>query len=292
MGKKKELGKGIRALLADIESREIEVKDQAIKKLGSHIENIPLEYIETNPFQPRTEFEPSNLQELSESIKTLGIIQPLTVRSMGDGQFQIISGERRFRAAKMAGIAEIPVYIRVADDQGMLEMALVENIQREDLNALEVGLSFHRLIQECNLTQEELSTRVGKSRSSISNYIRLLKLPPEIQNGIRNQLISMGHARALAGISDPVKQINFYKRTVSEQWSVRQLENAIKSKNNTSRKSSVSYNPYIREVEHQLSEHLNSSVKIQQDLKGHGKIIIAFQDNDELNVIMAKMQSN
>lgn len=290
MGKKKELGKGIRALLADIESQETEIKGKAIKTLSSTIEKLPVENIEINPFQPRTEFDVSNLQELSDSIKTLGIIQPITVRSMGDGKFQIISGERRFRAAKLAGLDEVPVYIRVADDQGMLEMALVENIQREDLNALEVGLSFQRLIQECDMTQEELSPRVGKNRSTISNYIRLLKLPPEIQNGIRNQTISMGHARALAGVTDPIQQIRLFKQTVLDQWSVRQLEQAIKTNNDKKRAIPRPLNPYVSAAENKLSEHLNTSVKIQHDQKGKGKIIISFQDAEELNELLDKIQ--
>jgi ParB family chromosome partitioning protein len=290
MGKKKELGKGIRALLADIESQETEVKGKAIKKLSSTIEKIPVDNIEINPFQPRTAFDSNNLKELSESIASLGIIQPLTVRSMGDGNFQIISGERRFRAAKLAGLNEVPVYIRVADDQAMLEMALVENIQREDLNALEVGLSFQRLIQECNLTQEELSPRVGKNRSTISNYIRLLKLPPEIQNGIRNQLISMGHARSLAGITDPIQQMSLFKKAVLEQWSVRHLENIIKGKSAGTNAIIKKIDPYLREAENRLSESLNSAVKIQQDSKGRGKIVIAFQDNEELNELLDKIR--
>lgn len=290
MGKKKDLGKGIRALLADIESQQPEEKGSSIKQLSKATQFVPMEDIEVNPYQPRDVFESSAIQDLATSIKTFGIIQPLTVRSLGDGKFQIISGERRFRAAKLAGLKEIPAFIRIADDQGMLEMALVENIQRQDLNALEVGLSFQRLIAECKLTQEELSGRVGKNRSTISNYIRLLKLPPEIQDGIRNQDISMGHARALVGVEDPVIQLNLYRKVKIEKLSVRQLEQLIK---NQSTRSIVQVpkakNIYISDLETKVSERLNTRVKIQQNDSGNGKIIIAFDDNAELAEFIDKI---
>ncbi len=224
--KKPALGQGLKALLENA-ATDITSKENAHAVLGS-IAMVKISSIQANPFNPRTNFETEALEELAASIQEHGIIQPLTVRKMGVDSFQLISGERRFRASQMAGLEEVPVYIRLANDQAMLEMALVENIQREDLNAIEVALSYDRLIQECNLTQEELSQKLSKSRSSITNFLRLLKLPATIQSGIRDGLISMGHARALVSAGDEARQLALYNATVEEQWSVRQLERIIK----------------------------------------------------------------
>ena len=215
MSKKKEqVGKGLRALLGNIESIESsdQTKKEVVRELSKSIELISIQSIETNPYQPRTEFDQEELLALVQSIKTLGLIQPITVRSIGSDKYQIISGERRWRASKLAGLSEIPAYIRIADDQGMLEMALVENIQRSDLNPLEVALSYQRLIDECNLQHDTLAKRVGKERSTVSNYIRLLKLPPDIQSALRDKKLSMGHARALSGLEDPALQLVVYKK--------------------------------------------------------------------------------
>ena len=229
MAKKKELSRGIRALLSNIEDKtSLPQTKEIVKELSSSITEISLEDIEINPFQHRTEFDPEELVNLAKSIKTYGLIQPITVRSLGGNKFQLISGERRLRASKMAGLNAVPAYIRIADDQGMLEMALVENIQRSELNAVEVAISYQRLIDECKLTHEELSGRVGKNRSTITNYIRLLKLPHVIQAGVKKDQISMGHARALAGVDNVSLQLTYFHRTVENKLSVRALEQLIR----------------------------------------------------------------
>ena len=230
MSKKKELGKGIRALLSNIENtNNPKEKTELVKELNSSILEIPLDNIEVNPFQPRSEFDPEELNELAQSIKTHGLIQAITVRNLGGDNYQLISGERRLRASKMAGLKTVPAFVRIADDQALLEMALIENIQRSNLNAIEVAISYQRLMVECDLTHESLSERVGKKRSTISNYVRLLKLPPQIQSSIKNNEISMGHARSLAGIDDVGLQLDIYKEVLKKNLSVRALENLIKS---------------------------------------------------------------
>ena len=231
MSKKMALGKGLGALIDDASdptrNQDFRTEKQVVSELVNEIE---VDKIDVNPYQPRTQFDEEALKELADSISKLGVIQPLTVRAV-DGRFQLISGERRLRAAKLAGLKTIPVFIRTADDQGMLEMALVENIQREDLNAIEVAISYQRLIEECNLTQETLSERVGKKRATISNYLRLLKLPAEIQLGISQNLISMGHARALITIEDPKIQLDIYHQTINEGLSVRKVEELVRMAN-------------------------------------------------------------
>jgi len=289
--KKPALGQGLKALLenaaTDITSKE---NTQAI--LGN-IALVNLGSIEANPFNPRTNFEIEALNELAESIKEHGIIQPLTVRKMGIDSFQLISGERRFRASQIAGLKEVPVYIRLANDQAMLEMALVENIQREDLNAIEVSLSYERLILECNLTQEELSKKLSKSRSSITNFLRLLKLPPTIQSGIRDGLIAMGHARSLVSAGDEARQIDLYNATVEEQWSVRQLERIIKDNVEIERASSKKLPTTATapisldqdQFRHVLSEKISASIDIKKASNGSGKLVINFSSENDLNRI-------
>ncbi len=294
MAKKKELSRGIRALLSNIEDKSPMPKTKEIvKELSSNIAEISLDDIEINPFQPRTEFDPEELMNLAKSIRTYGLIQPITVRSLGGHKFQLISGERRLRASKMAGLNAVPAYIRIADDQGMLEMALVENIQRSELNAVEVAISYQRLIDECNLTHEELSSRVGKNRSTITNYIRLLKLPPVIQAGVKKDQISMGHARALAGVENVSLQLTFFHRTVEDKLSVRALEQLIRGGGSTSQGSSSSSNSSgsslpseVLEIRDELSDQFGTKVDIKRDTKGKGQFVIKFNNDRDFNRIL------
>ncbi len=282
MAKKKELGKGIRALLSGIESEQ-EVSSTKTSK-GS--EEISIKKIETNPFQPRREFDANLLEELAESISTHGIIQPITVRSLGGDKYQIISGERRMRASKMTGLKTIPAYIREADDQGMLEMALIENVQRSDLNALEVAISYQRLIDECKLTHESLSKRIGKARSNITNYIRLLRLPPIIQSGIKTNSISMSHARCLVGIEDSVRQIDLYNQVIDRKLSVRELEklsNARPPFQGEKASSTLSITPELFKIQDDLSHKLGLKTSIKRNNKGKGHVTIQFESDDALN---------
>ena len=221
MSRKNALGRGLGALIDGVEKEALE------KKVEANMQ-IPVELIESNPFQPRTRFDEESLEELASSIRQLGLVQPITVRETGGGRFQLIAGERRLRAARLAGLTHVPAFIRTADDQAMLELALVENIQRVDLDAIDVAISYQRLIDECRLTQEEMSERVGKQRSTISNYLRLLKLPPEIQLGIKNKQLTMGHARTLINVDDPKKQIEVYYRIIDEDLSVRNTEELVR----------------------------------------------------------------
>lgn len=288
MGKKKELGKGIRALLNNIEDSR-EEREEVVKKLSSHIEFIALEKIEINPFQPRRTFEKEQLEELAESIKTYGIIQAITVRDMRDGKFQLISGERRFRASKIAGLEEVPAFIRIADDALMLEMALVENIQRENLNALEVAISYNRLLGEFDFTHEQLSERVGKKRATISNYVRLLKLPPEIQKSLKKEDISMGHARALLAVEDLGLQLKLYKDVREKEISVRALEKLIKeyktpAKTKTNTKEAK--HPEVYKMEKNLYAKLGYKSMIKRSSNGSGNITIPFKSDEELNDII------
>ncbi|MEJ5316943.1 MAG: ParB/RepB/Spo0J family partition protein [Tenuifilum sp.] len=297
MSKKMALGKGLGALIDDAvdptRNQDIKTEKQVVSELVNEIE---IEKIDVNPYQPRTQFDEEALKELAESISKLGVIQPLTVRAV-DGRFQLISGERRLRAAKLAGLKTIPVFIRTADDQGMLEMALVENIQREDLNAIEVAISYQRLIEECNLTQETLSERVGKKRATISNYLRLLKLPAEIQLGISQDLISMGHARALITIEDPKVQLDIYHQTIAEGLSVRRVEELARMANDPTPVSPAKTKDgkekvNLGEQEIVLKDHLTNRLGLRADVKpgpkGDGKIVIAYNNQAELEAILEK----
>ncbi|MEW6469459.1 MAG: ParB/RepB/Spo0J family partition protein [Bacteroidota bacterium] len=286
--KRNALGKGLSALLENADT-DITSKSEDAKVVGA-ISTIPVSQIEANPFQPRTDFEAQALLDLANSIREQGIIQPVTVRKMGYDKYQLISGERRFRASQMAGLTAIPAYIRVANDQAMLEMALVENIQRENLNAIEVALSYKRLIEECNLTQEEMSKRVGKDRSSITNYLRLLKLPAEIQAGIRDGKISMGHARALLALDSEARQVAAYKQILAESLSVRDVEELTRNvstykkliaKNASGKKK----NDSDQNLENQLQNLFSSKVELQRGAKG-GKIVISFKTEEDLKRIL------
>ena len=262
---------------------------EAPKTAGS-IAEIEVSKIEANPFQPRTKFEEQALAELAQSIKELGIIQPVTVRKLGYDKYQLISGERRFRASQLAGLTQIPAYIRIANDQSMLEMALVENIQRSNLDAIEVAISYQRLIDECSLTQEELSTRVGKQRSTISNYLRLLKLPAEIQAAIRENKISMGHARALVNIDSAEEQINVLNQILNETLSVRKTEELAKEKkagSKTPHNSSVMPLSLVdKKLKTSLSAHFDVPVKFQRKDVDKGRIVIPFNSDDDLERII------
>ena len=302
MSKKPALGKGLSALLENANT-DITTKNFGVaggQTVGS-ISSLSIDQIEANPFNPRTNFEAEALDELSESIKEHGIIQPLTVRKLGRDKYQLISGARRFRASQIAGLTEVPCYIRIANDQNMLEMALVENIQREDLNAIEVGLSYQRLIDECDLTQEKLSQKLGKSRSNIANFLRLLKLPVQIQVGIREGVISMGHARALVSAGDEDIQLGLYNQIVNEELSVREVEALIKGTKSPSAESkgasddllatsgkaeSVELAEAVVEFKNRLADSLSTKVVISSDNKGRGKIVINFDSQEQLDRII------
>ncbi|MFT5822927.1 MAG: ParB family chromosome partitioning protein [Crocinitomix sp.] len=292
MTKKRALGKGLSALLENA-STDITTKNIGIegKTVGS-ISSISIPQIEANPFNPRTHFEEEQLAELKDSISVHGIIQPLTVRKLGRDRYQLISGERRFRASQLAGLTEVPCYIRIANDQTMLEMALVENIQRVDLNAIEVGLSYQRLIDECNFTQEELSKKVGKSRSNITNFLRLLKLPAPVQIGIREGLLSMGHARAIVSAGDEDAQIAIFKKIIQQGLSVREVEALVKGKKESSTstpaKSSTEthLSPSVEKFQSKLAKKLDAKVQISANNKGKGKIVINFGSEKQMDQII------
>jgi len=291
MTKKRALGKGLSALLehaeTDITSNK---RTEAVNQVVGGISAIPIDNIEANPFQPRNQFQKEPLIELSESIKEHGVIQPVTVRKMGRDRFQLISGERRFRASQLAGLIEIPAYIRIANDQTMLEMALVENIQRVDLNAVEVALSYQRLLEECNLTQEGLSSKVGKKRSTVTNYLRLLKLSAEVQLAIINKEISMGHARAILGLESETEQRNVLKRVLKDGLSVRQTEELIRGasqpKTKSKTKETIGLSFTHQKFKEDLSIQLKHAVNLQVKEDGKGKIEIAFKSLEELEKII------
>jgi ParB family chromosome partitioning protein len=289
--RKKGLGRGLGALLSD--SDAVQQPTPSAEEKQDSIQEIPVQSIEPNPFQPRQDFAPEALQELAESIKVHGIIQPITVRRLEEGKYQIISGERRWQASQLAGLSTIPAYVRTADDQQMLEMALIENIQRQDLNPIEIALSYQRLITECGLKQEELGERVGKKRSTVTNYLRLLKLPPDIQAGLRDGLLNMGHARALVALEDPAQQIFIYKKIVNEKLSVRQVEQLVqavqKKKPTGANKSQKSGDlaPELKQLQQRLSSHFGTKIQIKTGKSpDKGEIKIPFTSIDELNRLL------
>ncbi len=291
--KKPDLGKGIRALLQSMESEtSVEINDKKSAQQENNnaaVSHISLDSIEVNPFQPRADFDETALKELSDSIKMHGVVQPITVRKVGTNKYQLISGERRTRAAKLAGLKEIPAYLRAANDQEMLEIALIENIQREDLNAIEVAIHFRRLLDECNLTHESLAERVGKDRSTVTNFLRLLKLPPEVQRGLKEKKISMGHARAILALEDPIAQIDIYKETITRNLSVRDVELLArdyrgKKQSSTSattkKESGLSFE--LKKIQDEMASHLATRVQIKKDKQGKGEIVISFFSDDDL----------
>lgn len=285
---KSALGKGLGALLESATTDITSKPSTFSNNQAGLISRIKIINITPNPFQPRIDFEKNSLLELSHSIKEHGIIQPITVRKMGRDNFQIISGERRFQAAKIAQIAEIPCYIRIADDKEMLEMAIVENIQRKDLNAIEIGLSYQRLIDECRLTHEELSKKVSKDRSTISNFLRLLKLPNEIQKAVRDKEISMGHARALLSLKSKSEMIEAFLKIKSENLSVRSAEELLKRKKSDKISAYENLSTYERRMQNDISYNYNSKVKIKKKPNGKGQIIINFKNQSHLNEILDK----
>lgn len=296
------LGKGLGALLSDSPdvSRErnqtntngnSSVTDNPSAALGA-ISHVRVNQVEVNPYQPRFEFDETALKELSESIKLQGLIQPITVRQMGHNSYQLISGERRLRACKLAGITEIPAYIRTADDQQMLEMALIENIQRENLNAIEVALSFQRMIDECEINQEELGDRVSKNRSTVTNYLRLLKLPPTIQAAIRDNRISMGHARALINVANADAQIFIFQEILDKDLSVRKVEEMVRQMKNginkpegkEKKEDAISFQ-YLK-IQDDLSSKFATKIKMKVNDSGKGSIEIPFLSDDDLTRIL------
>lgn len=292
--KKKALGRGLSAILESPET-DITSSDISGNFVAGAIASLPLSQIEANPFQPREDFDQEALNELAASIKEQGIIQPITVRKMGYDKYQLISGERRLKASRLAGLDEIPCYIRIANDQQMLEMALVENIQRESLNALEIAISYQRLIEECELTQEELSQRVGKNRTTVTNYIRLLKLPAELQVAIRDNKISMGHARALINIEDEQTQIAILKNIIVKDLSVREVEEIVRNLNKqpASRKEAP-VRELPREIEairENIAGKLDTKVNVTLNQKGKGNIVISFNSQKQLERILAELLS-
>ncbi|RAU83031.1 ParB/RepB/Spo0J family partition protein [Pontibacter arcticus] len=285
------LGRGLSSLL---EGNKYTGKiDSTTLNALNTIADIAIDQIQTNPFQPRTHFDQAALEELADSIRIQGIIQPITVRQLDQNTYQLISGERRYQASKMAGLTVIPAYIRKADDQQMLEMALIENIQRESLNAIEIALSYQRLLTECSLKQEELGDRVGKKRTTVTNYLRLLKLPPAIQIGLRDNVISMGHARALINIDTVENQLEIYKKVVAEELSVRKVEELVRNVQNANKKpdpqQKLSFNKYDQElktVETKLSSQFGTKIMVKANNDGKGEIKIPFVSVDELNRIL------
>ena len=286
---KKELGKGIRALLANIEAKEADNPVELVKDLSSNVAMIDISTIIANPHQPRKDFDQQSLKELSDSLKTFGLIQPVTVRRLEKDLYQLISGERRYRAAKIADLREIPAYIRIADDQEMLEMALVENIQRKDLNALEVAFTYQRLIDECSITHEGLASRISKDRSTVTNFLRLLKLPPEIQSSLKAEEISMGHARALLGVDDVARMIYLYRQVRDQNLSVRDTEALVKKQNVPQAGNpgtAATKDHAIRKIQDDLSDHFDTKVDVKQTPIGKGNISIHFANTMELNRIL------
>ena len=293
------LGRGLSAILRNPKTDITNNKDEA-SKLVATINEILIDEIQINPFQPRINFDDEKIYELAESIKELGIIQPITVRKLGYNKYQLISGERRFKASKTLNLKTIPAYIRIANDEQMLEMALVENIQRENLNPIEIAISFQRLIKECNLTQEECGNKLGKQRSTITNFLRLLKLPIEIQDGLKRNQISVGHARALINIKDTTKQLNIYHDIIENGFSVREVEQLVKDFAESNYTATIRKKP-DKNIEtllfsHQkmlfdLSKNLDKKIHLTKNKKGNGKIIIPFLDDDELTLIFNKINN-
>jgi ParB family transcriptional regulator, chromosome partitioning protein len=297
--KKDALGKGIRSLLQNIDS-DLSVTEKNLIKDSSDKGNpanarIPLSQIEANPEQPRHDFDENALSELAASVKIHDIIQPLTVTKIGNGKYRIIAGERRFRAAKIAGLADVPVYIRDVKDSKILELALLENLQREDLNAIEIALSYKQLMEELDYTQDQLAERMGKERSTITNYIRLLKLPPDIQASVRNGNISMGHARALINVDVVDKQLYIFNEIKSKELSVRQTEELVRKlytqgKNTVNNPVKPTLPPSLKKIEDNLASHFSTKVKMTHSKKGTGSITFDYFSIEELSSLLDKMQ--
>ena len=288
--RKQVLGRGLSALLNDPKDSDKTILEKNSPKSITSFVNLPVSRIKSNPSQPRSNFNEESLKELSVSIAELGIIQPITVRKVKAEEYQLISGERRLKATILAGIDKIPAYIRLANDSELLEMALVENIQREDLDPIEIALSYQRLLVEINLTQEQLSDRIGKKRSTIANYIRLLKLDPVIQTGIRDKFVSMGHGRALINISDLSVQVKLYKKIIKKGLSVRQVEKLVQEIKNPNEKSYNYYSPFLKQSAIELDEIFETSVSLVSNDNGKGYIKILFDSQEKLQDILNKIK--
>jgi len=295
--KKQALGRGLSALLKDPSNDIQSIKDKNADKVVGNIIELDIDFIEVNPFQPRTNFSEESLLELASSIKELGIIQPITVRKLNFNKYQLVSGERRFRASKLIGLKTIPAYIRIANDQESLEMALVENIQRQDLDPIEIALSYQRLIDEIKLTQEQMSARVGKKRSTITNYLRLLKLDPIIQTGIRDGFLTMGHGRAIINIEDQTIQLDIYEKILSNKLSVRETEALVRNFNDTqevtlsSKKGNNENVPkFIKKGITAFSEYFGHKIDVKVSKNGKGKITIPFHSEEDFNRIKKLVQ--
>ncbi len=294
--RKEALGKGIRSLLqsidADLKTTTGTLKQEVAEK-STAVNLVPIGQIEVNPKQPRQDFDETALQELAASIKIHGIIQPLTVSTIAPNRFRLIAGERRLRASRIAGLKELPVYVRNVNDQELLELALLENLQRQDLNAIEIGISYRRLMEECSLTQEQVAERMGKERSTVTNYMRLLKLPPDIVVAVRNGSLSMGHARALINVDAVDKQLYVFHKIVNEGLSVRQTENLVrtmyKQDNPVKKTQKTALAPAFKKIEDNLASHFNTRVKMQHHKSGHGAINLEYYSIEELNAILEKM---
>jgi ParB family chromosome partitioning protein len=289
--KKKVLGRGLDAILQSPDT-DITSKDISGSYVAGAIAELDISKIETNPFQPRTDFDQMELREMADSIEEQGIIQPITVRKIGVDKFQLISGERRLRASKLAKLKRIPAFIRIANDEQMLELALIENIHRKNLNAIEIAISYQRLIEECSLTQEKLSEKLGKNRSTITNFIRLLKLEPEVQIALRDNIISMGHARALITIEDEPQQVNILRRIIREGLNVRQVEELVRKINSKpepipDKPKSGRLPEKYKDATDSLSKKFGAKVSLRRNNKGQGSIVISFKDDDELDNIIS-----
>lgn len=286
----KPLGRGLGAMLGDM---DIPVKKENAQVVSGNT-NIHISSIEANPYQPRTKFDEEALNELAQSIKTYGLIQPVTVRPVGNGKYQLISGERRFRAAQIAGLTEIPAFVRTVDDAQSIQMALVENIQRADLNAIEIAMSYQMLIDECHFTQEELGAKVGKTNTTISNYLRLLKLSTPVQVAVRDNQISMGHARALVAVEDETLQAKLVQQIVKDNLSVRQTETLVKKalegSQNRKTKVKITLSDAVRTAQSTIAKRLGTKVNIKKDISGKGHIQIPFESDEELKKILDLLQ--
>jgi len=292
--KKQALGRGLSALLKDPDNDINSAEDKNADKVVGNIVELEINSIEVNPFQPRTNFNEESLRELASSIRELGVIQPITVRKLAFNKYQLVSGERRFRASKLIGLEAIPAYIRIANDQESLEMALVENIQRQDLDPIEIALSYQRLIDEINLTQEQMSERVGKKRSTIANYLRLLKLDPIIQTGMRDGFISMGHGRAMVNIESQIDQLEIYEKVISNKLSVRATEQLVKNLNNPNNTSNSDTSEEIpksvKKGIKDFSEYFGHKIDVKLAKNGSGKITIPFHSEEDFNRIKKLVQ--
>ncbi len=291
---KQALGRGLSALLNDPDNDILSVNDKNAKKVIGSIVELDLINIDVNPFQPRTKFNEESLRELASSIKELGVIQPITVRKVGFNKFQLVSGERRLKASKLIGLKTIPAYIRIANDQESLEMALVENIQRQDLDPIEIALSYQRLINDINLTQEQMSHRVGKKRSTITNYLRLLKLDPIIQTGMRDGFLSMGHGRALINIEDQGTQLDIYEKILVKKLSVRETENSVRNlklpkKTTLSKKEELPI--FFKKGAKEISEYFGHKIIVKAAKNGSGKITIPFHSEEDFSRIKKLVKS-